>query len=116
MSRDGANDGFHEAIGELMSMCVSTNSHLHSVGLLDKIEDDPGLRWIYKNLEKILTFVNFSNFKEVEINFLMQQALTSVSSLPFHLVMDTWRWKIFDNRNSTPVEEWNNEYWMQKWK
>lgn len=40
--RNGANDGFHEAIGELMSMSVSTKKHLHTVGLLKDIEDDPG--------------------------------------------------------------------------
>lgn len=41
-TRDGANDGFHEAIGELMSMSVATTKHLHSVGLLEALEDDPG--------------------------------------------------------------------------
>ena len=40
--RDGANDGFHEAIGELMSMSVATVKHLQSVGLMDAIEEDPG--------------------------------------------------------------------------
>jgi hypothetical protein len=40
--RDGANDGFHEAIGELMSMSVATTKHLQSVGLLEALEDDPG--------------------------------------------------------------------------
>lgn len=41
--RDGANDGFHEAIGELMSMSVATAKHLQSIGLLEQIEDDPGI-------------------------------------------------------------------------
>ncbi len=40
--RDGANNGFHEAIGELMSMSVATTKHLHTIGLLDSNEDDPG--------------------------------------------------------------------------
>ncbi|KAI9552326.1 hypothetical protein GHT06_022691 [Daphnia sinensis] len=88
--RDGANDGFHEAIGELMSMSVATTKHLQSVGLLDVIEDDP----------------------EVDINFLMQQALSSVSSLPFHLVQDTWRWRLF--RGEIPTDEWNRAYWLEK--
>ncbi|EFX65684.1 hypothetical protein DAPPUDRAFT_65345 [Daphnia pulex] len=87
--RDGANDGFHEAIGELMSMSVATTKHLHSVGLLEALEDDP-----------------------VEINFLMQQALSSVSTLPFHLVQDIWRWKLF--RGEIPEEEWNRAYWKEK--
>ncbi|ODM96978.1 Angiotensin-converting enzyme [Orchesella cincta] len=40
--RDGANDGFHEAIGELMSMCVSTPKHLYNIGLLDRLLVDNG--------------------------------------------------------------------------
>lgn len=90
MRRDGANDGFHEAIGELMSMSVATTKHLQSVGLMEVIEDDP----------------------EVDINFLMQQALASVSSLPFHLVQDTWRWRLF--RGEIPTDEWNRAYWHEK--
>ena len=43
----------------------------------------------------------------------MQQALTSVSTLPFHLVMDTWRWKLFAGK--IPMETLNAEYWMQKY-
>jgi hypothetical protein len=30
--RDGANDGFHEAIGELMAMAGATPKHLFSLG------------------------------------------------------------------------------------
>lgn len=38
--REGANDGFHEAVGELMSMVVSTPKHLHAIGLLDELPTD----------------------------------------------------------------------------
>ena len=42
--REGANDGFHEAIGEVMSMSVATTKHLRQIGLLDaKGEDDYGI-------------------------------------------------------------------------
>ena len=34
--RSGANDGFHEAIGELMSMSMSTPQHLEKVGLREE--------------------------------------------------------------------------------
>ncbi|CAG7815833.1 unnamed protein product, partial [Allacma fusca] len=85
--RDGANDGFHEAIGELMSMCVSTPKHLYAIGLLeDKLQDD-----------------------EIEINYLFSQAITTVSAMPFHYLNDLWRWKIFNG--SIPVENWNTEFW-----
>lgn len=32
--RDGANEGFHEAVGEIMSLSAATPSHLKSLGLL----------------------------------------------------------------------------------
>lgn len=40
--RDGANEGFHEAVGEIMSLSAATPSHLQSLGLLpsDFKEDD----------------------------------------------------------------------------
>ncbi len=35
--RDGANSGFHEAVGELMSMAAATPSHLHKIGLMKEL-------------------------------------------------------------------------------
>lgn len=32
--RDGANEGFHEAVGEIMSLSAATPSHLKALGLL----------------------------------------------------------------------------------
>ena len=71
--RDGANDGFHEAIGELMAMAGATPSHLYSIGLLDELIED----------------------EELDLNFLMSQALITISTLPFHLVNALWRWRVF---------------------
>ena len=87
--RDGANNGFHEAIGpisnllltflfpvfsgELMGLFSATPSHLYKLGLLDSLEED----------------------EEMEINFLMSQALITITTLPFHLVNDLWSWKVF---------------------
>ena len=42
----GANDGFHEAVGELMAMSFATTKHLNTIGLLN-VPDDPGNRRIY---------------------------------------------------------------------
>lgn len=42
--RDGANPGFHEAIGDVLSLSVSTPKHLQSIGLLDKVENNYGER------------------------------------------------------------------------
>lgn len=40
--RRGANPGFHEAIGDVLSLSVSTPKHLHTIGLLDTVTDDSG--------------------------------------------------------------------------
>lgn len=40
--RDGANPGFHEAIGDVLALSVSTPKHLQSIGLLDKVESNYG--------------------------------------------------------------------------
>ena len=41
--------GFHEAIGDVLALSVSTPKHLHAIGLLDKIENDRS-KLHYKNL------------------------------------------------------------------
>ncbi|KAL7869846.1 hypothetical protein AOLI_G00138340 [Acnodon oligacanthus] len=85
--RDGANPGFHEAIGDVLALSVSTPKHLHSIGLLDKVEDN----------------------QESTINFLMSIALDKIAFLPFGYLMDQWRWKVFDGR--IPSSEYNKEWW-----
>lgn len=88
--RDGANDGFHEAIGELMSMSMSTPKHLAEIGLLKEVPES----------------------KELSINFLMRTALKSITTLPFHLVNDLWRWRLF--RGEYDLDEANEEFWRLK--
>ncbi|KAM9424543.1 angiotensin-converting enzyme [Pholidichthys leucotaenia] len=85
--RDGANPGFHEAIGDVLALSVSTPKHLQSIGLLDKVE----------------------NNYESDINFLMSMALDKIAFLPFGYLMDQWRWKVFDGR--IPSTEYNKEWW-----
>uniref|UniRef100_I3KVC0 Angiotensin-converting enzyme n=1 Tax=Oreochromis niloticus TaxID=8128 RepID=I3KVC0_ORENI len=85
--RDGANPGFHEAIGDVLALSVSTPKHLQSIGLLDKVE----------------------NNYESDINFLMSMALDKIAFLPFGYLMDQWRWKVFDGR--IPHTEYNKEWW-----
>ena len=88
--RDGANDGFHEAIGELMAMSGATPKHLYDLGLIDELVED----------------------NELDVNFLMSQSLITISTLPFHLVNDLWRWRIF--RGDIPIKDWNSEFWRLK--
>eukprot|EP00061_Rhincodon_typus_P011499 g36554.t1 len=38
--REGANPGFHEAIGDVMALSVSTPKHLKEIGLLENVVDD----------------------------------------------------------------------------
>lgn len=41
--RGGANPGFHEAIGDVLSLSVSTPSHLKKIGLLSNTTEDEGM-------------------------------------------------------------------------
>ncbi|XP_072029767.1 angiotensin-converting enzyme-like [Amphiura filiformis] len=85
--RDGANPGFHEAVGDVLALSVSTPKHLQDVGLLDDVVDDP----------------------EGDINYLMQIALDKLAFFPFAILMDQWRWGVFDG--STPESRYNEEWW-----
>ncbi|XP_060767557.1 angiotensin-converting enzyme 2 isoform X3 [Neoarius graeffei] len=89
--RDGANEGFHEAVGEIMSLSAATPSHLQSLGLLpaDFIEDT-----------------------ETDINFLLKQALTIVATLPFTYMLEEWRWQVF--QGTIPKEQWMRRWWEMK--
>jgi peptidyl-dipeptidase A len=83
--RNSANDGFHEAIGDAIALSV-TPDYLVKVGLLDKA---PGT----------------AN----EIPFLLRNAMDKVAFLPFGLVIDKWRWQVFDG--TTPPERYNADWW-----
>jgi peptidyl-dipeptidase A len=83
--RDSANDGFHEAIGDTIALSV-TPEYLVKVGLLDKAPDASG-----------------------DIGLLLQQALEKLAFLPFGLVVDQWRWQVFDG--SVPPDRYNAAWW-----
>ncbi|XP_017295385.1 angiotensin-converting enzyme 2 [Kryptolebias marmoratus] len=89
--RDGANEGFHEAVGEIMSLSAATPAHLQNLKLLpaDFIYDD-----------------------ETEINFLLKQALTIVATLPFTYMLEEWRWQVF--AGSISKDEWMKRWWEMK--
>jgi peptidyl-dipeptidase A len=83
--RDSANDGFHEAIGDTIALSV-TPRYLVRVGLLDK-EPDPSK----------------------DIGLLLKKALDKIAFLPFGLLIDQWRWKVFSGE-ITPAN-YNAEWW-----
>ncbi len=85
--RTGANDGFHEAIGDMIALSI-TPDYLVKIGLLDE-KDMPG--------------------EDADINLLMQQALVKVAFLPFGVMIDKWRWNVFNGTYSP--SEYNKGWW-----
>jgi peptidyl-dipeptidase A len=83
--RDSANDGFHEAIGDTIALSVAP-SYLKRISLIDA-EPDPSK----------------------DISLLLEMALDKVAFLPFGLLVDQWRWKVFDGQVTPGV--YNAAWW-----
>lgn len=78
--RNGANDGFHEAIGDFVGLSALTPTYLNQIGLL---QTTPG--------------------EEEDIPFLLKMALDKIAFMPFGLMVDRWRWDVFSGETS-PAE------------
>ncbi|RTR37660.1 peptidase M2 family protein [Shewanella canadensis] len=83
--KNSANDGFHEAIGDTIALSI-TPSYLKQIGLLDEVPD-----------------------ASKDIGLLLKQALDKVAFMPFGLMIDQWRWKVFSGE-ITP-EQYNQAWW-----
>lgn len=83
--RDSANDGFHEAIGDTIALSV-TPEYLVRIGLLDKAPDTSR-----------------------DIGLLMSRAMQKVAFLPFGLLIDQWRWKVFSG--DVKPDSYNQAWW-----
>src|SRR5881227_62864 len=83
--KNSANDGFHEAVGDTIALSV-TPSYLVKIGLLDK-EPPPS----------------------ADIPLLLRDALDKVAFLPFGIMIDKWRWKVFSGE-VTPAN-YNKAWW-----
>jgi peptidyl-dipeptidase A len=83
--RDSANDGFHEAIGDTVALSV-TPEYLVKLGLLDKAPD-----------------------ASRDIGLLLVRALDKVSFLPFGLLVDQWRWRVFSGQIAPA--DYNRTWW-----
>jgi len=83
--RAGANGAFHEAIGDTIALSV-TPAYLKRVGLLDTVPPTTG-----------------------DLGYLMGMALDKVAFLPFGLLVDQWRWKVFSGE-VTPAD-YNRAWW-----
>jgi peptidyl-dipeptidase A len=70
---DSANDGFHEAIGDMIALSV-TPEYLVQVGLLPR---------------------NKVPSADKDVGLLLRQAMDKVAFLPFGLLVDKYRWRVF---------------------
>jgi peptidyl-dipeptidase A len=83
--KSGANDGFHEAIGDAIALAI-TPEYLHKIGLLENVPQA----------------IN-------DIPELLKQALDRVAFLPFGLMIDQWRWKVFSGEIAPG--DYNKSWW-----
>jgi peptidyl-dipeptidase A len=84
--RNGANDGFHEAVGDFAGLNALTPGYLKQIGLIDRV---PGT--------------------DADIPYLLRIALDKVPMLAFAVVVDKWRWGVFSGQ-ITP-EHYNDAWW-----
>ena len=89
--KGGANDGFHEAIGDFVGLSALTPTYLNQVGILDKV---PGT--------------------EGDTPFLLKMALDKIAFMPFGLLVDRWRWQVYDG--SVKPAGYNDAWWALKLK
>jgi peptidyl-dipeptidase A len=83
--QNSANDGFHEAIGDTIALSV-TPEYLQKIGLIDSVPPASG-----------------------DIGLLLQRSLDKVAFLPFGLLVDQWRWKVFSGE--IKPSDYNKSWW-----
>jgi peptidyl-dipeptidase A len=83
---EGAHSGFHEAIGDTVTLSM-TPDYLAEVGLIDDAQ----------------------NSEEAVINRQMQLALDTIAFLPFGKLIDEWRWGVFSGEIAP--EDYNKAWW-----
>jgi peptidyl-dipeptidase A len=86
--QDSADDGFHEAVGDTIALSV-TPEYLKEVGLLQAVPPE-----------------------SADTGYLLKMALEKIAFLPFGLLIDQWRWKVFSGE-ITP-ENYNKAWWELK--
>ena len=84
--QNGANDGFHEAIGDTIALSM-TPAYLKQKGLLDKVVVSD----------------------KATINSQMKKALEKIAFLPFGLMVDRWRWDVFAGK--VKPDDYNQHWW-----
>ncbi len=84
--RQGANDGFHEAIGDTVALSI-TPGYLKQVGLMKEEPDPKG-----------------------DIPELLKRALSKVAILPFAYSVDRWRWDVYAGK--TQPADYDKTWWQ----
>jgi peptidyl-dipeptidase A len=82
---NSANDGFHEAIGDMAALSV-TPEYLKQIGLIDTVSPP-----------------------SADIALLLNRVLDRVALLPFTLVIDEWRWGVFSGE--IKPADYNQAWW-----
>ena len=85
LHRTSAHDGFHEGIGDTIALSI-TPEYLAEVGLLRRVP--PADR---------------------DLGLLLRLALDKIAFLPFGLMVDQWRWKVFSGEIAP--EEYTQGWW-----
>jgi peptidyl-dipeptidase A len=84
--QNGANDGFHEAIGDALVLSM-TPGYLKALGLVPSVQND----------------------ERATINVQMKRALGKVAFLPFGKLIDQWRWDVFSGK--TAPADYQKAWW-----
>lgn len=85
--QNGAHDGFHEAIGDTVTLSL-TPAHLEKIGLVKGAKND----------------------EKAVINSQMKLALDKITFLPWGKLVDQWRWKVMDG--TIKPEDYNAGWWQ----
>lgn len=83
--QDGANPGFHEAIGDAVALSI-TPKYLKTIGLLDNLPDEAE-----------------------DLAYLFRTALDKIPRMAMSIVIDQWRWKVF--KGEIRPDRYNEGWW-----
>lgn len=89
--QNGAHDGFHEAIGDTITLAM-TPEYMQSIGLVSEFKRD----------------------ERATINQQMKMALDKIAFLPFGKLVDQWRWDVFAGK--TKPADYNKAWWALRTK
>lgn len=83
--RGGANDGFHEAIGDAVALSI-TPEYLKRIGMIDTVPA-----------------------ASADLPLLLKTAMDKIAFLPFGLLVDKWRWEVFSG--AVKPADYNKAWW-----